>query len=358
MKDITEYMNQSIEKIIKDAISIKKNNIKQLLFLYSFNTSSKRASKRRKEYEAKGVHIPPFLIASIAKECNLRCVGCYSIANKACNPSVEQLSADRWSEIFEEAQKIGVGFILLAGGEPLMRKDVIMKASENKKIAFPIFTNGTLIDDEWVKVFDKNRNLIPILSIEGDRQITDERRGAGVYDQLILAMKKLQSKKVLYGVSITVSKNNLAYVTGDTFIDLLNDNGCSIAFYVEYVPAEKNTEGMVLTIEDRESLLQKLDTIRDHKPIIAIAFPGDEKYMGGCLAAGRGFFHINSNGNAEPCPFSPFSDMTLKNCSLIEALESPLFKKLQSSELLETYHSGGCVLFENASLVKQISMEL
>jgi MoaA/NifB/PqqE/SkfB family radical SAM enzyme len=168
-------------------------------------------------------------------------------------------------------------------------------------------------------------------------------------------MKKIKSKKILFGVSITVTKNNLNYVTAEPFMDFLCDNGCSVAFYVEYVSADENSYDIVPSDEDRKYLLQKLDSLRETKPIITIAFPGDEKDMGGCLAAGRGFFHINSNGSAEPCPFSPYSDMSLNNCSLLEALESPLFKKLQNSELLESYHGGGCVLFENAKLVKQMS---
>ena len=88
--------------------------------------------------------------------------------------------------------------------------------------------------------------------------------------------------------------------------------------------------------------------------MVFIAFPGDEKSSGGCLAAGRGFFHINAMGGAEPCPFSPYSDVSLKNMTLKEALKSPLFQKLQENGNLEKEHIGGCVLFEQEEQVKQL----
>jgi MoaA/NifB/PqqE/SkfB family radical SAM enzyme len=85
-----------------------------------------------------------------------------------------------------------------------------------------------------------------------------------------------------------------------------------------------------------------------------VSFPGDEKASGGCLAAGRGFFHINANGGAEPCPFSPYSDTNIRNISLLQALDSPLFQKIQSDDILIGEHQGGCVLFEQEEAVKKL----
>ncbi len=71
-------------------------------------------------------------------------------------------------------------------------------------------------------------------------------------------------------------------------------------------------------------------------------------------AAGRGFFHINSHGGAEPCPFSPYSDVNVKNTSLREAMHSPLFMALQSQDILMDDHDGGCVLYEKRELVEKL----
>ncbi len=88
--------------------------------------------------------------------------------------------------------------------------------------------------------------------------------------------------------------------------------------------------------------------------MVFISFPGDEKTSGGCLAAGRGFFHINAMGKAEPCPFSPYSDSNVKETSLKEALNSKLFKRLKEENILLEEHAGGCVLFERKEMVEQL----
>ena len=100
--------------------------------------------------------------------------------------------------------------------------------------------------------------------------------------------------------------------------------------------------------------MQKLDALRNaRRDMVFIAFPGDEKRSGGCLAAGRGFFHINPRGGAEPCPFSPYSDISLRTTTLKGAITSPLFTKLRASGILEKEHVGGCTLFEQEDTVKE-----
>ncbi len=101
--------------------------------------------------------------------------------------------------------------------------------------------------------------------------------------------------------------------------------------------------------------MNEINRLREEHPkMIYIAFPGDEKSTGGCVAAGRGFFHINSHGGAEPCPFSPYSDINVKNTSLLEAIKSPLFTALRNSDILLDDHEGGCVLYEKRELVEAL----
>ena len=88
--------------------------------------------------------------------------------------------------------------------------------------------------------------------------------------------------------------------------------------------------------------------------MVYISFPGDEKNSDGCVAAGRGFFHINSHGGAEPCPFSPYSDINVRDTSLRDALKSPLFLALQDGGVLLDDHEGGCVLYEKREQVEAI----
>ena len=126
----------------------------------------------------------------------------------------------------------------------MIRRDVICAAGEVPEILFPIFTNGTMIDDEYIRLFDKCRNLVPIFSIEGQQEKTDERRGAGVYRRLISAMDRMRSSHLLFGASVTVTRDNLHEVTAHSFIDELRNRGCKAVIYVEYVPVSDDSQAL------------------------------------------------------------------------------------------------------------------
>lgn len=354
--NLSQYLNKAIDRLIKDIIKVSILKPQSIKFLLTFSNAHKKAQKIRKDYEKQGQHIPPFLIASITSKCNLFCSGCYSRANGSCseNKNITQLKAEKWEEIFNEAKDLGISFILLAGGEPFMRKDVIEKATQIPEIIFPVFTNGTMFNDEYIKIFDKNRNLIPIISIEGDIEKTDCRRGKGVYNIVIDTMKRLKKEGVMFGVSVTVLNENLNDVLNKEFIDNLYKSGCAIIFYIEYVPVDASTRELALSEEQRNFLNEKAEALRENTDMLLISFPGDEKQMGGCLASGRGFLHINADGSAEPCPFSPFSDLSLANSTLKEAINSPFLKKLRSDEFLLAEHTGGCLLFEKEKEVRTL----
>lgn len=353
--NLEKYLTGGVENIVKGAIKATLSNPKESIFMAQYALASKEASKKRAKAEENGEHIPPFLIASITSSCNLHCAGCYSRANHACSDAapVKQLTDEDWDKIFVEAKALGISFILLAGGEPMIRKDVIAKAATHPEILFPIFTNGTLINDEYIKVLQDNRNLVPVISIEGRQEKTDNRRGQGIYEKTMNAMAMMQENKIIFGASVTVTTENLEEVTGDEFLKKLEEKGCKVVFYVEFVPVTEDTKHLAPGDKEREYMNNKLAQIRsEHDEMVFISFPGDEKTSGGCLAAGRGFFHINSHGGAEPCPFSPYSDINVKETSLREAFHSRLFQKLISEDVLMEDHAGGCVLFEKKDQVE------
>ena len=358
--NIQEYLADGVEYIIKDAIRSTLKNPKETRFLFKFSKHAKKATKIRQKYSENNQNIPVFLIASITSSCNLHCTGCYSRANNACNDDVpqNQLSDDEWEVVFNQAKDMGISFIVLAGGEPMLRKDVILKACNYPEILFPIFTNGTMLNEDYLKLLDDNRNLVPILSIEGDEKITDSRRGEGVYNQLVESMSVMRKNNIIFGASLTFTKGNLSSLLSDDFIDRLHDFGCKVVFFIEYVPVNEQTRNLAPSDEEREMLLDKLDNLRNnYSDMLFMSFPGDEKESGGCLAAGRGFFHINSQGGAEPCPASPYSDVNVKETSLIDALNSRLFKSLREGGILLDDHEGGCVLFEHKDDVERILNE-
>ena len=358
---VQEYMKHGIEDLVRDAMRTTLKNPRESAFMARFGLASAKASRLRAKQEKEGLHVPPFLICSITSSCNLHCAGCYSRSNHAtvdCAPT-QQLTSEEWLRIFEEADDLGVSFILLAGGEPMLRRDIITAAGKRQNILFPIFTNGTFMDAEYFELLDKCRNLLPVMSIEGGKAETDARRGPGVYEKLIKNMDELNRRGLIFGASVTATTENLQESVSDAFLDSLAARGCKVVFYIEYVPVTEESKHLVPGDKERDFLREKLNALRRQRPeMLFISFPGDEKDIGGCLAAGRGFFHINSHGGAEPCPFSPYSDINVKDTSLKDAIASGLFERLREGHLLEEDHAGGCVLFERKAQVEQIMEDL
>ena len=355
--DLQEYLSKGIEDFMADVLKATLKNPRESAFMLKFAAATAAASRKRKAAEAQGQHIPSFLIASITSQCNLHCAGCYSRCNNATVDAapVQQLTDEEWLRIFSEADELGISFILLAGGEPMLRRDILEAAGKRQNILFPIFTNGTFIDRRFFELFDRCRNLVPIMSIEGEEEITDRRRGKGVYAQLIRNMDGFKARDLVFGASVTVTTQNIREVTSDAFLKTLSDRGCKAVIFVEFVPVTDESAELAPGDAEREYLQAELSRRRrEHPEMVYVSFPGDEKSSGGCVAAGRGFFHINSHGGAEPCPFSPYSDINVRDTSLRDALNSALFRALRENGHLLEDHAGGCVLCEKRDLVEAL----
>ena len=353
--NLEEHIAHGVEKIVSDTLKASLKDPRESAFMLKFAAASRKATKIRQKLAEGGEHIPSFLIASITSSCNLHCAGCYSRFNKATVDSkpVRQLNTEDWIRIFREAEELGVSFIMLAGGEPMLRWELIEKAGSMQNILFPIFTNGTYLNDLYLDLFDKSRNLIPVMSIEGGKEATDARRGPGIYEKLIANMDAFHKKNLLFGASVTVTTENIREVTSPEFIKTLTDRGCKLVFFIEFVPVTDDAKHLAPGDAEREYLTTAMTKLREvYSDLILLAFPGDERADGGCMAAGRGFFHINSHGGAEPCPFSPYSDINVRDTSLREAMQSRLFRALRDGDFLDDDHVGGCVLFEKREQVE------
>ena len=316
----------------------------------------RKAAKKRDRFEEQGLHVPPIMIFSITNRCNLLCKGCFNNALR--KPTTEELSETKLRQIIHEADELGVSFIVISGGEPLVRPEILNIAEENKHIMFIMFTNGTLLNDELLERIRKTRNLVPIISLEGHRAETDERRGAGIYERLGSTFRALSVKHIFWGTSITVTSNNFQVVTDTNFVSELSEKGCKLFIFDEYTPIMEGTDSWVVTPSQRTEMRQIREKLRESYKAVFLNLPGDEEDVGGCLAAGRGFIHINSMGNVEPCPFIPYSDTNLIEVSLKDALGSEFLRKIREKHFQLPETSGGCVLWAQREWLKTISKQV
>ena len=340
--NINIILDRLVRTTFRDAVRASVKDPAMMTFFLRTLKAQKKAADRRQTCEEEGLHVPPVIILSVTDRCNLHCHGCYS---QGLNREAKaEMSSDRLERLFSEAEALGTAIILLAGGEPLMKPGLLDITKKYPRIIFPLLTNGTLLDDQIVGRIKEQRNVIPMLSLEGFEGDTDLRRGAGTYARVCKAMEKLQATGVFFGVSITVTRSNFATVTADSFVRGLLGRGCKAFFYVDYSPVSKETESWVPTAEQRAVLSGS--SFRERYPATFLSFPGEEKAFGGCLSSGRGFVHVSASGDLEPCPFAPYSDASLQKMSLREALGSQFLRRIRdnSGELLEA--DGGCAIWK------------
>lgn len=334
------------------ALKIMRKYPSRLPFYVRVAANQMRAARLREKQHEKGIEVPPLLIISITRRCNLNCRGCYS--RELHLDKGEELTPQRMRIILTEARDLGVSIVLLAGGEPLIKKGILDVAADFPELIFPVFTNGLLIDEDYAGFFGKNPHLIPVISLEGGQAETDFRRGSGVYQNFSSVIKLLNKEKVFWGISLTLTSQNLDDVLTEDYARELLGKGCRLFFYVEYVPVSAGSEELVLSEIQKAGVQGRVDRLMENLPGLFVAFPGDEDQYEGCLAAGRGFLHINPQGRAEPCPFAPFSDTDLRSESLAEALRSPVLSAIREQHHLLKEGRGGCALWANREEVQRI----
>ena len=314
----------------------------------------KKAAAVRKRYEREGLLVPPVIIASITSRCNLACAGCY-MHGRHDRPAAE-MSPETLAGLADQAARLGVSVIVIAGGEPLVRKkEILALAGAHPEILFPVFSNGLLIDETAAAEIARYKNIVPVISFEGFREETDARRGSGVYDRLLAACGRLKEHRVFFGCSVTTSRENFSRVTDERFARTMLGAGARVFAFVEYVPMEPGTEDLILTPGQKSALQAACTELSGKFPALFIGFPGDEDQYGGCLAAGRGFVHVSPSGNLEPCPAAPYSDENLAQVPLETALRSRLLARIRERPEILTETAGGCALLAHRALAEEIA---
>ncbi|MBQ9878876.1 MAG: radical SAM protein [Clostridia bacterium] len=300
-------------------------------------------------------NIPWLILMDPTSACNLRCTGCWAADyNKAQN-----LTLDEMRDVIRQCKELGTHVFMFTGGEPLIRKDDILTlCEENRDCAFLAFTNATLIDQALCDRMLKTGNLALALSIEGTKQSNDERRGEGAYDKTVGAMELLKKNRLLYGISVCYTRENDEFVTSDEFLDKMIDAGAMFAMYFNYMPVGKNaTADLIPTPEQRAYMYKWIRKVRDPhtgKKIFLFDFQDDGEYVGGCIAAGRNYFHINSAGDIEPCVFIHFADANIRTDTILEALKKPLFTAYYRGQPFNDNHLRPCPMLENPHLLRKM----
>ncbi len=303
-------------------------------------------------------NVPWLILMDPTSACNLRCTGCWAAEyGYKLNLTFEEMDS-----IVTQGKEIGIYFYMFTGGEPLVRKDDILRlCRKHKECAFHSFTNGTLIDEEFCKQVQEVGNLSFSVSLEGFEEANDFRRGEGVFNKVTHAMDLMREYGLFFGTSVCYTKKNMDAVTSDEFFDLMIEHGCRYAWYFHYMPVGNEADATLLpTKEQREYIYHRIREVRgmeDGKPIFVMDFQNDGEYVGGCIAGGRNYFHINANGDAEPCVFIHYSGANIRQNTLLECLKQPLFMAYRDNQPFNDNHLRPCPMLENPEILQRMVKE-
>lgn len=302
-----------------------------------------------------GYRLPWIILMDPTSACNRHCTGCWS-AEYGHRVS---LSYEDLDSIVTQGEELGIFFYMMTGGEPLMRKkDIVKLAEKHKKCMFYAFTNGTLIDEAFCQDMQRLGNISLALSVEGFEEQNDFRRGAGSFEAVTKAMDLLKAHGLVFGTSICYTSKNYQTVTSDEFLDFLIEKGVRYCWYFHYMPVGNSAvTDLLLTPEQREYMYHRIREIRameGGKPIFTIDFQNDGTYIGGCIAGGRFYCHINPNGDVEPCVFIHYSNANIHEKSLFECLSQPLFQAYQKGQPFNENDLCPCPMLENPESLKKL----
>nr|WP_315023833.1 radical SAM protein [uncultured Aminipila sp.] len=310
---------------------------------------SKTRRKLEKKYDC---NIPWTLLMDPTSTCNLHCKGCWA-AEYGNNLSLTYKQLD---DIIIQGKKLGMYMYIYTGGEPLVRKDDIIRLCEKHgNCIFLSFTNATLIDQSFVKEMLRVKNFIPAISVEGFENETDMRRGEGTYKKVVEAMALLKENKLPFGFSTCYHKENAEIIGSEKYFDDMIEKGCKFGWLFTYIPVGTSAiPELMATAEQRAFLYYQVRKFRSTKPIFTMDFWNDGEYVNGCIAGGRCYLHINANGDIDPCAFVHYSDSNIKEKSLLEALQSPLFMEYRHRQPFNENRLRVCPLLDNPGALSEM----
>jgi len=300
-----------------------------------------------------GENFPAFQFISVTNNCNLTCQGCWVTRGEKC----ADLDLAAINKIITDSKKQGSYFFGILGGEPLMYKDLFKIFETHPDCYFQLFTNGTLFTDKVAADLRKLANVTPLISLEGNEDVADIRRGSNhVFQRTLQAIETATANRLITGVAISVCKSNIEMALSDEFIEMLHNRGVLYLWYYIYRPTGQNPHfELALSTEDILRLRKFLVNGRTKYPLVLI-----DSYWGAdgepfCPAAEGLSHHINPEGNIEPCPVVQFSCDNIRSGDLKDVYENSSFIRDFKSEVNTL--TKGCILMENPAWLAKFATD-
>jgi MoaA/NifB/PqqE/SkfB family radical SAM enzyme len=312
-------------------------------------------NKRKAWAEKEGYYPPSTVVISPTMRCNLSCYGCYAgDYEKDLELSLEEIDS-----VLCQMKEMGVYFAVISGGEPFFKDDIFEIFARHSDMAFLVFTHGGLIDERMVERLIEVGNVMPAFSLEGFEKETDERRGPGHFRKVMRAMDLLREAGLSFCGSFTQTSRNTDIITSDAYLNMLVEKGCFALWLFSYVPVGRKPDLTLMpTPAQRDWMRRRTIDYRATKPLVMIDFWNDGPIISGCIAGGRKYFHVNANGDIEPCVFCHIAVDNIRSTTINEALKSSLFRRIRQRQGEHDNLLRPCMLIDHPEVGREMFNEV
>jgi radical SAM protein with 4Fe4S-binding SPASM domain len=308
---------------------------------------------------------PPFMVSySITTKCNLKCKHCYSGSVDEAAP--DELSTEEAFRLIDELSSWGVGLLIIDGGEPLCREDMldVVKHASSKGLRTTIGSNGTLIDEDTARRMLDAGVMAVAISVDGaDAKTHDTLRGVdGAFEQTLKGVEACRNARLPFQFNTVIRKDTLSQL--EDLLRMAVDQGADAAEFFDLVAAgmaRDECREQVLSNDERRRAMEWLAEAQEDCPIL-IRVPGCPMYplllqkkqikpkhfppemlrrvpyySRGCAAGmPMGSVMVQCNGEVNPCMLLQENLGNVREQSLISIWEgSPALAKLRQRELLQ-----------------------
>jgi MoaA/NifB/PqqE/SkfB family radical SAM enzyme len=322
-------------------------------FVWLMGVKGLRSVQLHKRRLKRGEFYPPFLYISVINSCNLRCQGCWvDVAAQQ-----EKIDVEAMDRLIGESKRMGNSFFGILGGEPFMHSELLEILGNHRDCYFQVFTNGQFITDDVARQLREIGNVTPLVSIEGNEIVSDQRRGGPgeVYSKSMEGIQNCLKHKLLTGVCTSLCQTNFDDLLTEKWVDRLIEMGVFYTWFHIYrvVGPEPNGQ-LALTPEQQRKARQFVVDMRARKPIAIIDAYYDADGQALCPAATGFTHHVSPYGDIEPCPVIQLATESIHD-------DRPLQQTFNESSFLRDFretaasHTRGCVVLERPDLLVELA---